>query len=161
MFFNNAVTALDYILSQNTTKEIKQIGNFCGSELEKTLVAKKIIAEKGEGQFACDSTPVYKLSDIKAKAKEYFKDADKLDFTTFDSSSPYYYESTSGSIVVRISGAQSAYAKYVKHNVEGNILNITFTSNDGAVNGVDATYVAQFDIVGSNYYIKSITKVNS
>lgn len=160
--FDNVVSALDWILSQNVSKELKPIGNFCGSELEKTLISKKVIARQNEGQYACDSTDVYKLSDIKLKAKDYFKDSDKLDFTTLTTStSSYYYESTTASIVVRVAGAQSVITKYVKHNVDGNILNITFTSNEGAVNGVDATYTASFDIVDNNYYIKSITKVNS
>ena len=163
--FNNVVSALDWILSQNVSKELKTIGNFCGSELEKVLVSKKIIVGKGEGQFACDSTDVYKLSDIKAKAKEYFKDSDKLDFTTLATSeaqtSSYYYEPTTASIVVRVSGVQSATIQYLKHSVESNILNISFTSNDGAINSVDVTYIAKFDIVNNKYYINSITKASN
>ena len=164
--FTSPLDAIEWILSQSKSNGLTSIGNFCGTALETTLISKDLISAKGEGQFDCTSTPVYKLSDIKLKAKEYFRDADKIDFTVLNiDSSPYMYEASNDSIMVRIAGPGGYNSKYLKYSVSDNVLHISFTfdyystSDDKLVES--DTYEAKYDIVGNKFYIKSITKTNS
>ena len=160
--FNSDKAKMVWILVTSPT-EVKSIGNFCGTDIEKYLLELHII---DKSLFTCEDTPVYKASDILSMSEKRFNPQNQVILKNLNATSVgnYFYDNVNRIVVSKAADEFFENVKdttnYVKHTVKDNILTITFSFSERNWIGknVEKNYDAKYQIDGDNYYIMSIAK---
>ena len=162
--FSSDKAKIAYVLNNSASLNSE---NICGTDVEKELIERKVIVEKGTGENDCTVVSVYKADDILKSIKQFFGNDISVDLNELAIANPpvgiisYYYEEKK-LVVFYTHGYENTMSvpKYEKHEINENMLDITFSVTN-IKEKEKKLFKAEFEIVDDIFYLKKITELNN